>query len=372
MILTRKEFLVTGSKYAAGAVVGAGALNMLARSVGRAGTNAVWPYPYQTLDPEVVRKYGHDYYYVAGCSYGSFYALAKASADLMGEPWTSFPAMMMMYGKGGGEGWGGLCGGINGSAAFIACVVPTTARADVLIGEIFGWYTQTKFPSDTSNTYGVNSQYTNNPDPKTLGQNTSGSILCHVSVTEWCKATGTLQTSADRKERCARLTGDVAAYAAKILNDEFAGHFVATYVPPADIAACATCHSTGTLDTNIVAAKWDCAPCHGDPHAQTGVIEVGGAVVTEYALHPNYPNPFNPDTRVEFSVPRQEAVDLAVYNVKGQLIRNLVSHDLYAPGKYATRWDGTNNAGEHVASGVYFCRMKAGQFSATRKMMLVR
>ena len=369
MNLTRKEFLVTGTKYAAGAVVGAGAVSMLSQSIGRAGTQATWPYPYQALDVEKVRKYGHDLYYVSGCSYGSFHALVKALSELIPDPWATFPSQMMIYGKGGGEGWGGLCGGINGPSAFIALVCPTSARADVLIGELFGWYTQTKFPSDISNQYGVNSEFGDNRFTQALAQNTSGSILCHVSVTEWCKAAAKVQTSADRKERCARLTGDVAAYAAKILNDEFAGTFAATYVPPAAIATCNSCHTLG--DMNIVAAKMNCVQCHGD-HTVSGVSELGGQLPSDYKLEQNYPNPFNPQTRLSFSIPKATAVDLCIYDVHGQVVRNLIPHQDYAPGNYAVQWDGTNNAGGKVASGVYFCRLQAGSFSATKKMAMVK
>lgn len=367
--MTRKDFLTTGTKYGASAVVGIGAVSLLSRAQGIAGTQATWPYPYQALDVEKVRKYGHDLYYSGkGCCYGAFHALAKAASELIGEPWTSFPSEMMIYGKGGGVGWGILCGALNGPGAFISLVCQS-ARADVLIHELFGWYTQTKLPTDMSNQYGRDSAYTSNPYPHDLPQNTSGSVLCHVSVTEWCKTAVLVASSTERKERCARVTGDVAAYAAKILNDEFAGQFAGLYVAPTTVAGCNSCHTVGT--NNMVAAKMECTQCHGDPHATSGVNNVGG-VVEDYKLEQNYPNPFNPQTRLQFAIPKAGAVDLSIYDVHGQLIRNLVPHEDYAPGKYAVQWDGTDNAGKKVASGVYFCRLQAGQFGATKKMAFVK
>jgi hypothetical protein len=369
MKLTRKEFLAAGTKYGAGAVVGLGAMSLLSRSKSMAGTQAAWPYTYPTLDPETVRKYGHDQYYSGkGCCYGAFYALAKAAGEINADPWTTFPAEMMVYGKGGGEGWGTLCGAVNGASAFIGLVCQT-ARADVLINELFGWYTQTNLPTDMSNQYGRESAYGTNPYPQDLPQNAAGSVLCHASVTEWCKAASLTASSTERKERCARLTGDVAAYAAKILNDDFAGTFAGLYVPPATIAQCNGCHTVGS--NNMVAAKMECTQCHGDPHSTSGVSEIGG-VVTQYELDQNYPNPFNPATRVRFAIPSAGSVDLSVYDVHGCLIRNLVPHEAYAPGRYAVEWDGTNNAGEKVATGIYFCRLQVGQFSATKKMALVK
>ena len=369
MKLTRKEFLSTGTKYGAGAIIGLGAVELLARGQGTAGVNAIWPYPYQTLDVEAVRKLGHDQYYSGkGCCYGAFYALVKASSNLAGEPWTSFPAEMMVYGKGGGVGWGTLCGAANGAAAFISLVCQI-ARADVLNNEVFGWYTQTKLPTDTSNQYGKDSAYTSNPYPHDLAQNISGSVLCHVSVTEWCKTAQLTASSTERKERCARITGDVAAYAAKVLNDEFASQFVGLYVAPTSITTCNSCHTIGS--NNMVAAKMECTQCHGDPHATSGVQEISGKA-SEYQLEQNYPNPFNPDTRIKFALPKNEAVDLAVYDVHGRIIKNIIMHEDYAPGSYAVEWNGTNNAGEKVASGVYFCRVQMGTFSATRKMALLK
>src|SRR5512135_3154112 len=114
MKLTRKEFLATGTKYGAGAVLGLGAVGLLSRNQGIAGTTTTWPYPYQALDVEKVRKYGHDLYYSGkGCCYGSFHAIVKALGEAIGEPWTSFPSEMMTFGKGGGVGWGLLCGAAN-------------------------------------------------------------------------------------------------------------------------------------------------------------------------------------------------------------------------------------------------------------------
>jgi hypothetical protein len=275
---------------------------------------------------------------------------------------------MMVFGKGGGEGWGTLCGAVNGASAFISLVCQTS-RSDVLVNELFGWYTQTNLPTDTSNQYGKDSAYGSNPYPHELAQNTSGSVLCHASVTEWCKTAQLTAGSTERKERCARLTGDVAAYAAKILNDDFASKFTALYVPPASIATCNSCHTIGS--NNMVAAKMECTQCHGDPHAASSVHEIGGKV-TEYKLEQNYPNPFNPDTRIKFSIPSSGAVDLAIYDVHGRLVKNVILHDEYAPGSYAAEWNGTNNAGERVASGVYFCRLQVGTFSATKKMALVK
>ncbi len=368
--LSRKQFLQNSTKAVAAMAVGAGALSLVSRSHTTASqVYATWPYPYQTLDVEVVRNYGHQAFYSGkGCSYGAFYALARALGETVGEPYSSFPSEIMVYGHGGGVGWGGTCGAINGAAALISLVC-LKARSDVLINELFGWYTQVKFPSDISNDRASNHTFTENRCDKVLPQNVSGSVLCHASVADWVKLSQYKTGSTERKERCARLTGDCAAYAAKILNDELAGTFSPLYVVPASVTGCMTCHGSAATDT--VAAKMECKQCHGDPHVQSAVAALTGPPAT-YHLSQNFPNPFNPETRIQFSLPQAQRVDLAIYDVHGRLVKELIDYRDYAPGTYTVDWDGTDLDGKKVASGVYFSRMQAGVYSSTRKMSLVK
>jgi C1A family cysteine protease len=89
------------------------------------------------------------------------------------------------------------------------------------------------------------------------------------------------------------------------------------------------------------------------------------------ALRQNYPNPFNPSTRITFSIARSSFVSLAVYDITGHLIRTLMNERKGA-GEYEVLWDGTGERGRRVASGVYFYQLKAGTFSETRKMVLLK
>ncbi|MEX1276702.1 MAG: C-GCAxxG-C-C family (seleno)protein [Bacteroidota bacterium] len=364
MKISRKDFLASGTKYAAGAVVGAAMVDGLVSNA-KAGILAAWPYPYQTLDPEKVRILGHDLYYARGCSYGTFAALSTAAKDVIGEPWTSFPSEIMVYGGGGGAGWGGTCGAINGAAAFISLVM-SGADATVLESEVYGWYTQTKLPTDISNQYGREQKYTQNKYTQDLLQNISGSILCHASIAEWCKAAKFAESSTERKERCARLTGDVAAYTAKVLNDKFASTFSPLFVTPTILAECKMCHGA------TITAKMECTQCHGDHRVGTTQVEELGGVPVGYELENNYPNPFNPRTRIQFSIPAAATVDLAIYDIHGRLVRNLLASEHRESGRYAIEWDGKDNAGGKVGTGSYFCRMQAGGFSATKKLSLLK
>lgn len=95
------------------------------------------------------------------------------------------------------------------------------------------------------------------------------------------------------------------------------------------------------------------------------------AVPTQYALHQNSPNPFNPTTRVAFDMPTAGDVKISVFNVLGQNVTDLVDGYRDA-GSYEVIWNGKDNSGASVASGIYFYRIKTEQFSDTKKMLLLK
>lgn len=92
---------------------------------------------------------------------------------------------------------------------------------------------------------------------------------------------------------------------------------------------------------------------------------------SKYQLFQNYPNPFNPETEIRFQLPEANHVVVKIFNTLGAEIRTLVDAE-YAAGYYGIRWDGKNNLGNPVTSGIYFCQIKAGTFSQVRQMSLVR
>jgi subtilisin family serine protease len=91
----------------------------------------------------------------------------------------------------------------------------------------------------------------------------------------------------------------------------------------------------------------------------------------QYALLQNYPNPFNPTTSIRYELPKDSYVELVIYNVQGQAVRELVNGWQKAQ-RYVIAWDGKNEQGNSVASGIYFYRIKAGEFVNTKKMVLLR
>jgi hypothetical protein len=98
---------------------------------------------------------------------------------------------------------------------------------------------------------------------------------------------------------------------------------------------------------------------------------VNRAIPTAYALNANYPNPFNPTTNISFALPIDSKVSLKIYNVAGQLVRTLVNETMVA-GTHTVTWDGINSNGEKVASGIYFYKLNAGDYSKTMKMVIMK
>lgn len=92
---------------------------------------------------------------------------------------------------------------------------------------------------------------------------------------------------------------------------------------------------------------------------------------TEISLSQNYPNPFNPTTDIAYALPDARQVKLTIYNVLGQSVRNLVS-GVQEAGYHKVTWNGSDNAGNPVPSGVYFYRLDAGSFSQSMKMVMLK
>ena len=90
-----------------------------------------------------------------------------------------------------------------------------------------------------------------------------------------------------------------------------------------------------------------------------------------YSLHQNYPNPFNPTTQIQYDLPEEQFVSIAIYDVMGRNIRTLMNTNQIA-GYHSVRWDAKNDFGEGVAAGMYIYTIQAGEFRATKKMVLLK
>ncbi len=105
--------------------------------------------------------------------------------------------------------------------------------------------------------------------------------------------------------------------------------------------------------------------------ASLNSTDTEGLVPDQFGLSQNFPNPFNPTTTIEFSVPSRMDVSVEIYNILGERVRTVFDGAAEA-GTNQVVWDGTNASGEQVATGIYFYRMKADSFEKTRKMILMK
>ncbi|MBI79714.1 MAG: hypothetical protein CMQ51_04755, partial [Gammaproteobacteria bacterium] len=179
------------------------------------------------------------------------------------------------------------------------------------------------------------------------------------------------------------LTG--AENTGNILVDDFYAHVPLTqtglFLSYGDIAAVAIADSV-----NMMSIAWDIwaydgfelTPSEGGArmlhlNISEELVGVGNGIAlpTEFALHNNYPNPFNPVTNITYDIASATDVTLEIYNVMGQRVRTLAqgSHE---PGRYRIMWNATNDYGQSLSSGMYIYRIQAGDFVSVKKLILMK
>jgi hypothetical protein len=134
-------------------------------------------------------------------------------------------------------------------------------------------------------------------------------------------------------------------------------------------------HEYSYTDSTVAVGNWsyrlkqidlDGTVSYGPAVLVEMTTDVAEEVPTEYALLQNYPNPFNPSTKIEYHILRSGFVSLKIYNLLGQEVATVVQEELN-PGSYEAMWDAAD-----MPSGAYFYRLQAGEFTATKKLMLLR
>ena len=101
------------------------------------------------------------------------------------------------------------------------------------------------------------------------------------------------------------------------------------------------------------------------------IFEAQAEIPNTFVLNQNYPNPFNPITEIVYHLPYKCEVNLRIYNVLGQLVKTLVNEE-QETGKYKMQWDGTDEIGKVLSSGIYFYRLEAGDFNQVKRMILLK
>ncbi len=110
---------------------------------------------------------------------------------------------------------------------------------------------------------------------------------------------------------------------------------------------------------------------NGTMHDYGAITSITVPIITNLALEQNYPNPFNGNTTIRFDLPRNDRVSLGIYNIRGQLVRNLVEGSL-SSGEHTYSWNGHDERGTPVSSGIYFYRLTTSSQTVARKMIYAR
>ena len=108
-----------------------------------------------------------------------------------------------------------------------------------------------------------------------------------------------------------------------------------------------------------------------DPPQLVLGVDDDNTVPVNFSVSQNYPNPFNPSTHIKYSIPHHSFVQIRVYDITGSLVKTLFNAEQNA-GKYEVVWNGVDGAGNKVATGIYFMQFRAGDYSNTIKMMLLK
>ncbi|MBP6671572.1 MAG: S8 family serine peptidase [Bacteroidetes bacterium] len=126
---------------------------------------------------------------------------------------------------------------------------------------------------------------------------------------------------------------------------------------------------TGNITTWILSPAYAVSAYRGKPSSVQSTDENG--IPSDFTLLQNFPNPFNPETVIRYTVPVQSSVSVSVYDILGKRIAQLVNED-HQPGTYSVEWNGRNQLGEAAASGMYLYRLEANGISRSGKMVLMR
>ncbi len=126
---------------------------------------------------------------------------------------------------------------------------------------------------------------------------------------------------------------------------------------------------------NTLAQNWFASQNHGTPGAgnldQTGIVEHPSGQLAAPILEQNYPNPFNAQTTIRFHLTHETMVRVSIYDIRGQLVR-ILWNDSVAAGEQAVLWDGCNEQGSWVSSGVFLCELLHGRERLLRRLLLIR
>jgi hypothetical protein len=262
---SRRGFLTKSTSLLVGGTVGAYAASAPAKTAVPAPATPPLPWKWVKLDPLEAGRRAYRYYAHGGCGYAAYMALLSLLREKVRYPWTTLPDKMMVHAAAGYGGHGTLCGALGGAC----CIINLVAYKDEddiyrqMIDKLFYWYAEQEFPSTRFDDI--------SPIPKQIKVKAM-TPLCHTSVSKWTLNAGVQATSKEKKERCAKVAGEVVYTVTRTLNEYFDGKWTPpAWKPSKEVEHCLTCHGPADMfhtnekeGMNQQQGHMECLLCHGD------------------------------------------------------------------------------------------------------------
>ncbi len=219
-----------------------------------------WKAYYARLDPVTVRQAGYWLYYKeGGCGHGAAQSIIDALALEVGYPWGALPRGLYSYGALGVLGWGTVCGALNGAIGVMDILGVHNSLGNLLID----YFCTAQLPTDALVGWVPAPADPKVPAPlPSIATSVSNSPLCHNSLSIWAATAGVPVADASKKDRCAKLVGDIVAHAVELMNAFILDAYVPpVWAPPAAYADCYTCHTKVDMVPSQQ-GKMSCPDCH--------------------------------------------------------------------------------------------------------------
>jgi hypothetical protein len=265
--ISRRDVLTASAALVAGGGIGV-AVTGHAAAAGLPASAPPLPWKWVTLDPLEAGRRAYRIYLdkeKGGCGNGSYLSLLSLLKEQVGYPWTTMPDMLMAHAAAGFGGHGTLCGALAGVSTIINMVTYGEVRDawqqnSQLVDRLFYWYAEQDFPSERFDDI--------SKMPKQVKARAE-TPLCHSSLSSWALAAKENISSEAKKERCAKVAGEVVYIVTQQLNEFFAGKWTPpVWVPSKETEHCIRCHGPDTPAQK--AKRWnqqghmDCLLCHTD------------------------------------------------------------------------------------------------------------
>ncbi len=263
---SRRGLLKGSAAFVVGGGVGAAIGTLASRSPTPVPGAPPLPWKWGEIDPLEAGRRAYRLYFDpvrGGCGSGSYLSILSLLKEKVGYPWTTLPDLMMSHAAAGYGGHGTLCGSLGGASCIINLVAFEEKRQIFrqMIDRLFYWYADQEFPTDRFDDI---SEMPGQVRVKAM------SPLCHTSVSKWTLAAGAEVTSKAKKERCAKVCGEVVYTVVLAMNEYFAGRWTPPRWEPSEgIRHCLKCHGQDDMWPNAPSLNhqqghMECLMCHTD------------------------------------------------------------------------------------------------------------